>query len=417
MNRRVLQTGFLAVFLVSVMWIYGCGDSTTARDADSLPSRPEPPYDWADPQIGLRLGEALDRWAEDFGLHGAAAAVLTPGWLDWSGSTGVMDVDTNEPYARDTVGRIASATKSFTSTVILQLVDEGLLSLDTTLAQFVPEYPNGEHITVEHLLRHRSGIPEIQLADGFYILAVLLRPHRWVMPREILEWTYLPIPILDIRTGALVPRQPVTEPGGEFHYSQPGYIALGIMIEEVAGKALADTYKERIFVPLGMTETYLPRLDDPFDAWGYTNLFGLLEEKVPSTSLVSSANGLNSSGWSAGGIISTARQLITFLSAMLEGRLFSEEGLANATDWMEIEPGDVVESGEYGLGLFRNQYEGYTTVGHDGALPGAGSVMQYIPGLDVYVGAVTNTDRDYVAAPDLVERVRRALLNLDQDDE
>jgi CubicO group peptidase (beta-lactamase class C family) len=102
---------------------------------------------------------------------------------------------------------------------------------------------------------------------------------------------------------------------------------------------------------------------------------------------------------------------------MLEGRLFSEEGLANATGWMEIEPGDVVESGEYGLGLFRNQYEGYTTVGHDGALPGSGSVMQYIPGLDVYVGAVTNTDRDYVAAPDLVERVRRALLNLDQDDE
>ena len=66
---------------------------------------------------------------------------------------------------------------------------------------------------------------------------------------------------------------------------------------------------------------------------------------------------------------------------------------------------------EYGLGLSRRQYDGFTTVGHDGGLPGSGSVMRYIPELDVYIGAVTNTDSNYADLPDLAERVHAALLN------
>jgi hypothetical protein len=65
----------------------------------------------------------------------------------------------------------------------------------------------------------------------------------------------------------------------------------------------------------------------------------------------------------------------------------------------------------FGLGLSRTHYDDFTTVGHNGALPGTGSVMQYIPELDVYIGAVTNTDSDRVEEPNLVGRVRGALLN------
>ena len=404
----------LLALLVSTVCVCGCTSGTTATPPEVSNGRIEPPYDWADPGLPARLDLALRLWAEDSGLFGAAAAVRTPGWLDWSGSFGVQDIDTREPYAVDTVGRVASATKPFTSTLILQLADEGRLSLDTTLAEFLREYPNGENITVEHLLRHRSGIPEIQLVDGFFILSILFRPHRWIAPREILEWTYIPLPILDINSGELVPRGPVSEPGGNYHYSQPGYIALGLMIEEVTGLELAEAYRERIFEPLGLTGTHLPRRGDPLDPAGYTNLFGLLDEKVPGDTLVDSANGLNSASWSAGGMISTARDLVTFLSAMLEGCLFSPAALANATDWRTIEPGDIVEGGEYGMGLFRNQEETYTAIGHDGALPGGGSVMKYLTELDVYVGAVTNTDRDWGDFPTLEERVRRALRNEDQ---
>lgn len=403
--------GFPLIVLIALFSTYGCGTDTTSPNTATSSPRPEPPYDWAEPGLAARLQGALDGWAEDFGLYGAAAAVHTPGWLDWSGSTGMRDIQTAAPYETAALGRIASLTKSFTATIILQLVDEGLLTLDTTLARFVPDYPNGENITVEHLLRHRSGIPEIHTVDGFFLLSLLLRPQRWLTPGEVLEWTYLPIPIFHIYRHAFVPREPVAVPGGDFHYSQSGYIASGIIIEEVTGKPLADVYHKRIFEPLGMTEAYLPREDAPFEPWGYTNLLGLLDEEFPSKYLGGSANWLNSAGWSAAAIIATARELVVFLSGMLEGRLFSREGLANATDWMEIRPGDPDDRREYGMGLFRSPHDGFSTVGHTGALPGGGAIMQYIPELDVYVGAVTNTDLGAVGASDLVVQVRRALLN------
>jgi len=410
-RKNRLLSVLLLVVLTGGYWTCGCSDDTTAYNTDTSPSRQEPPYDWADPELAVRLKEAVEDWTEDFGLYGAAAVVWTPGWFDWSGSTGVKNLDTMEPYEIDTPGRIASITKSFTATVILQLVDEGSLTLDTPLDEFVPEYPNGENITVEHLLRHRSGIPEIHNFDGFFLASLVLRPRRWVTPEEILKWTYLPIPILHIYREELVPRVPIAVPGGAFHYCQSGYIALGLIIEEVTGGILADVYDARIFRPLGMRETYLPRQGDPFDPWGYTNLIGLIDQKFPSKYLGGSANWLNSSGWSAAAIISTARELVIFLSGMLEGRLLSREGLAKATDWMAMDPGNAVGSRDYGMGLLRIQYDGFSTVGHTGSLPGSLATMQYIPELDVYIGAVTNSDRDYVGAPGLVERVTWALLN------
>jgi len=412
MKKNKLLSLSLLIVLMGGCWAYGCRSDATTDHLDDSPSRPEPPYDWADPGLALRLQDALEGWAEYFGFHGASAVVRTPGWLDWSGSTGMIDIQAGEPYETDAPCRIASITKPFTSTVILQLVDEGLLALDnTTLAELVPGYPNGEDITVEHLLRHRSGIPEIHSVDAVFLAALVLRPERWVSPGEVLEWTYLPIPIYHLRWRTFLPREPLAMPGGNFHYSQSNYVALGIIIEEVTGKALADVFDERIFEPLGMTGAYLPRRGDPFDLWGYTNLLGLLNQKFPSKYLWRSENWLNSAGWSSAAIVTTASELVVFLSGLLEGRLLSREGLSNATDWMEIEPGDIVTEGEHGMGLFRHRYDGFCTVGHTGSLPGSLSLMQYIPELDVYIGAGTNNDRVRGGGPGLVERIRWALLN------
>ena len=407
-KTRLLSLFFMFTLSVAPM-TSGCGggeNAATVAGVQSTP-RPEPPYDWSDTELPSRLEAAMEGWAGDFGYHGVAVAVCTPGWLNWADSFGEADIEEHVAFEVDTQGRVASVTKSFTATVVLQLVDEGRLSLNSTLAEFVPDYPNGENITVGHLLRHVSGIPEIQLVDAYFIASILLFQSHWFTPEGILRWTYLPPPfppILDMYTFETIPRQPVNEPGEGFHYSQPGYVALGLIVEKVTGKALADVYKKRIIGPLGLTGTRLPRRDDSMDPGGYTNLFGLLEEKVPGESILRfSANSFHSACWSAGGLLSTARDLTVFLSAMLEGRLFSEESLEHATDWSE--------SGDYGMGLYFSEYDGFITVGHDGGLPGGGSVNQYIPDLDVYVGAVMNTDPDWVEAPDLMERVRSALLD------
>ena len=309
------------------------------------------------------------------------------------------------------MGRIASSTKPFTATLILQLIDEGLLSLDTTLDGFLPgmpDFPYAADITVEHLLRHRSGIRDIQIVDLFYVLRVLLAPYRWWIPEDILALTYGPVPILSVHTLEFIPREPVGEPGDLYHYSQPGYCALGMIIEQTTGKALADVYNERIIEPLGLARTHLPRENDPLDPPGYTNIFGLLDEKIPSSQLLPSGNAYVSTAYSAGGIISTAGDLVTFLEALLAGELYSANALALVQDWMSD---DSVNPGSfgYGLGLRRSQHDGYTTIGHDGGMPGGQAKMQYIEELDTYLGAVTNTDSDSVSAPDLVDRVWTAL--------
>jgi D-alanyl-D-alanine carboxypeptidase len=395
-TRKLLTESLLGVaFAVVLMIGSGCHDSGTEL------------VTWNTPEIEAGLAAALQGWVDDFGLYGGAMRVYSPGRLEWSGATGLLDVEAAVPYEADSWGRIASSTKPFTATLVLQLVDEGLLSLDTTLDGFLqgmPDFPYAADITVEHLLRHRSGIRDIQIVDLFYVLDVLLRPYRWWTPEDILARTYGPLPILSVHNLEIIPRAPVGAPGETYHYSQPGYCALGMIVEQVTGMALADAYDERIVDPLGLAGTHLPRKDDPLDPPGYTNLFGLLGEKIPSSQLVPSGNAYISTAYAAGGIVSTARELVAFLEALLGGELYSPEALALAQDWM---PDDEATSGDFGkgLGLYRSQHDGYKTIGHDGGMPGGIAKMQYIEDLDTYVGAVSNTDADRVEEPDLVERV------------
>ena len=440
MTQKKWIVGILLSVLVFGTGIIGCSESDSAVESlfplpipqpiKPVSSPVPPPFDWEDPELPSRLQKALDLWSEDYGINGAAARVTSWGWFDWAGSSGKANVEEDIPYERHTKGRIASASKTFTAAIILQLIDEGLLDLDDRMSEFFPDYPRGEEITIDHLLRHRSGIPDIVLMDLLFILEAFFNNDHWYTVEEILNWTKPSwIPIISIRHEmAAIPRDLMNEPGEKFHYSQPGYNTLGAIIEKKTGKPLADVYHERIAVPLGLTNTYLPCKDDPPEPLGYTNLFGLLTlmepildpfdlqpDKVPTSNFFGeNANALVSAGWAAGGIVSTGGELVTFLSAMLQGLLFSEEALALATDWIEIEPGDVVSAGEYGMGLMRIENDDNVFIGHDGALPGGGSVMKYIPNLDVYVGAVINTDRDWGSeAPDLVERVVSALLDED----
>lgn len=403
MKMRKPTTTLVLIAAFAAILVFGPGCDTDCNNGEN----------WNTAEIEARLGEALQGWIDDFGLYGASMRVYSPGRLEWSASSGLFDIEAGTPFEIDSWGRIASSTKPFTATVVLQLIDEGLLSLDTTLDGFLPGIPNfpyASDITVEHLLRHRSGIRDVQIVDLFYVIRVLLRPHRWWTPEDILKLTFGPLPILDIFSFEFIPREPVGEPGEMYHYSQPGYCALGMIIEQTTGKILTDVYDERIARPLGLANTHLPRLDGPVDPPGYTNIFGLLPEKMPSSKLLPSANAYISTAYSAGGIVSTAGELVTFLKALLNGKLYSAEALALARDWMPnggVVPGDF----GYGLGLRREQHDGYTTIGHGGSMPGGQATMYYIEEIDTYVGAVTNSDNDpgEPGRPWLVERVWEAL--------
>ncbi len=187
--------------------------------------------------------------------------------------------------------RIGSVTKTFTATIVFQLMEEGKLRLDSTLDEHVPGVvPRGGEITIRHLLGHRSG------------LANITEYPEWLKEAERSPSTS---PSNSLRFAASKPL--AFKPGSQERYSNTNYIALGLVIEKVTGRSYAEELEQRILDPLGLSRTELPttrRLSDLDDAGSNPNL-----------------------PWAAGAIVSNAHDLSRFYSALLSGRILSAASL------------------------------------------------------------------------------------------
>ena len=192
--------------------------------------------------------------------------------------------------------RIGSVTKTFTATIVFQLMQEGKLRLDSTLEEHLPGVvPRGGEITIRHLLGHRSGLANITDYPG------------WLNQAERSPSTS---PINSLRFAASKPL--AFRPGSQERYSNTNYIALGLVIEKVTGRSYAEELEERILDPLGLERTELPttrRLADLDDAGSNPNL-----------------------PWAAGAIVSNAHDLSRFYSALLSGRILSAASLETMKD-------------------------------------------------------------------------------------
>ncbi|HEX6498716.1 MAG TPA: serine hydrolase domain-containing protein [Micromonosporaceae bacterium] len=191
--------------------------------AEGLSAQPRPWYPGAVALI-LRDGRVLHHAAiGDAVRYADRAGTLLP------------DVD-REPVRPDTVFDLASLTKLFTTTVVLTLVDQGTLSLDQPLAEWLPSYRDGHRraVTLRHLLTHTSGLPALL--------------SLWT------DW-----PDRDARADAVREAPLVHPPGSVFEYSCVGYILAGLLVEQVTGRSLPDLVRERVCEPLGLRDTgYLP---------------------------------------------------------------------------------------------------------------------------------------------------------------
>ena len=204
--------------------------------------------------------------------------------------------------------RIGSVTKTFTATVVFQLMEEGKLRLDSTLEAHLPGVvPRGGEITIRHLLGHRSG------------LANVTEYPEWLKEAERSPSTS---PINSLRFAASKPL--AFRPGSQERYSNTNYIALGLVIEKVTGRSYAEELEQRVLDPLGLTRTELPttrRLSDLGDAGSNPNL-----------------------PWAAGAIVSNAHDLSRFYSALLSGRILSAASLGAMKD-------TATSYGVFGTGL------------------------------------------------------------------
>jgi CubicO group peptidase (beta-lactamase class C family) len=346
------------------------------------------------PAVGLALGVVRDGHLASFHGHGLA------------------DITSNTPIAEDTVFRIGSITKLFTAIAVMQLWEQGLADLDAPANDYLRAYKlvsaqvGWRPATLRHLLTHTAGIPEVRgVAD---LLQSDLTPSGG-RPAHLSVRFGEPLPSLAeyYRDGLRI----VVEPGTAFAYTNHGFATLGQIVEDVSGLPLERYFRERVFEPLGMTDTDLLRSERLAARLATGYVLGRSGAKpVPDRDWT---------GPGAGGIYSTTRDMARFAEALLAGGV-NEHGriLGAATLATMFEPHYQPDPRIPGIGLafFRRDVGGHRTVGHDGILPGFNSALLLAPDDGVGVMAFANGSPGPVSWLQIeLDRLLRQLLGISEE--
>lgn len=292
---------------------------------------------------------ALARTAEEHG-PGLYGLVTEAGRPVFTGAVGVADLTRPRPIEASDRYRIGSVTKLYVATLVLQLVADGVLGLDDTVEDRLPGLvPDAEDISVEVLLRLRSGLPDYftQLfGDPPTDLSAL---DRYWSPRQLVEAAL-----------AGPDRLPVDS---RYRYCSTDYILLGMLIEQATGQRVDAQLWQRIIKPLGLTGTTFPTVDPAMcgpHAKGYLRT-------APDAPYLEVTTITPSESWTAGAIVATASDVAAFLDGLFSGALLAPEYL----DLMTEPTQELDEYRSRGLGVVRYDFAtGNVAYGHHGGMPG-----------------------------------------------
>lgn len=313
----------------------------------------------ADPKPAL--DKALATGLSKTGAPGAQAAVYRCGKLVWSGASGVVDLKSRRPVTTKTLFVLASTTKTYTATMIMQLVQRGSLSLGTKLAHFYPRMPNARRITVRMLLTHTSGLPDY-LYEPAFVQGAKDPTHVWSR-QKLLAGVH----------GSQF------RPGTHYAYSNTNFLALGGILVTVGRKSVESAFQAGIAKPLGLgisTFTYAASRADlyahPYE--GQRDMF------VPGIGIRSDVRG---EIWTDGGLSTTAEELARFGDGLFRGRLVSAGTLKEMTR---------INRFRGGLGLFPGPFDGRQWLGYSGSYGGFESELWHDRKHGVTVAVTTNKD-------------------------
>ncbi|MFE3672313.1 serine hydrolase domain-containing protein [Streptomyces goshikiensis] len=351
--------------------------------------QPAQAADGGPPRHDQRLQRRLDGLvAQDDGPPGVIA-LLTKGDRTQVYTAGVGDIATGRPPRPDDHVRIASVAKAFSGAVALRLVDQGRLSLDDTIADRLPGQPAAwGAVTLRQLLAHTSGLPDYS-ADPEFVAVLTADPRHVFDPRRLLDF---------------VADEPLRfRPGSLYEYSNSDNIAIALMAEAATGRPYEELLRQLVYRPLGLHRTSLPlgyRLPRPF-------LHGYAVAPPAAPEDVSEAFGA-SGAWASGGIVSTPRELGTFIRAyggpaLLSGRTREAQ--------LEFRPGDSSEppgpgTNAAGLAIFRYTTRCGVLYGHTGNTAGYTQLAATTPDGTRSLTFSINTQTSASNKPALLARLR-----------
>ncbi|MCD9625716.1 serine hydrolase domain-containing protein [Rhabdothermincola salaria] len=296
---------------------------------------------------------------------GAIVGVRTPDGT-WIETYGDADPDAGVPMSPDMHQRVGSVTKTFTGTALMQLAEEGLLSLDDPISDYVDGVPNGDEITLRILADMTSGVASYT-TDETFVDAYFAAPETVYAPEELVEIGLAASPIFD--------------PGEQFNYSNTNTVLLGLVVEQVTGQDIGEVFEQRIFEPLGLEGTSWPG-ESPELPSPHPRGFTLQGVDTDPPEPVDATNWNPSWTFTAGGIISTVEDLLTYGRALVTGQgLLSPE---SQTERLESFPAPA------GYGIALGCIGGW--VGHTGELPGFNTSVFHDTTHDTTVIVAVNSD-------------------------
>ena len=349
--RRALALSLTAALLAA---------TATALAADVKTSDPFPPAKRA------AIDAALEKSFAATKAPGVVVGIWVPGEGSYVATRGVSDTKTRQPMRVDDHFRIGSITKTFTATLLLILADEEKLGLDDPVSKYVAWVPNGDKIKLRMLADMTAGLHSYTEDDAWVKTAFSDFKRVWT-PRELVD------------VGIKSP--PDFPPGQGWHYSNTNYVLLGMILEQVAGKKIQDSFDEKIFKPLKLTQTSWPvgtALPKPY-AHGTT--VQTLDDKLDDAT-----NRDPSWAFTAGQLVSTMADLRTWVVSYATGSLVSPEMQKQRLTWMTMPPNTPEHA--YGIGIGID----HGWLGHTGELPGYNCGAYYFPAKKAVIVVMVNSD-------------------------
>jgi CubicO group peptidase (beta-lactamase class C family) len=312
----------------------------------SIAPQPSQPSTF-DPSWAWRFQTVLDSVQGATGVKGLSAAVLVPGMGIWTGASGLAG--TGIPMTTERRFGIASNTKLFTAVTLAKLQQEGILSLDDHLYQWIPSFPDVDSTTtIRQLLTHQSGIFDFwnDNINGFWNM-ILADTSHFFTPQEVLATigpSHFP-------------------PGHGYRYSNTNYLLAGMVIEAATGQSYAANLHNVIFDPLTMDSTFVGAIESKNGPVAHEWVWNLGEvAQAPMTSAYSSA-------YAGFDLLSTAQEMVEWYSVLLGGGLLPDAAL---TQILDIEPAST-----YGMGIYDWEINDHKCYVHGGAQVGDLSQMIY----------------------------------------
>jgi D-alanyl-D-alanine carboxypeptidase len=296
------------------------------------------------------LQAAVDASMKTYGTPAAVVGVFVPGKGSWVSATGVADLSTGAAPSPDMAWPLRSVTKSFTVTLILQLVDEGRISLDDTVDRYLDGVPNGDRITIRELANMSSGLADY--TTEAFIDDFVADPNRVFTLDELNAYAFA--------------EQPQFEPGTQFVYTNTNTNVLGSVVEKVTGQSFSEALSGRLLVPLGLDRTLY--LDDgsPWPephATGYQPDDGVLTEQPANFSVFGPA----------GSLVADVDDLRVWAEALGSGKLLDPATQAERLQGHPLAKGP--EYDQYALGI--GELDGWW--GHTGEGFGFTATAMYDP--------------------------------------